>query len=45
MAKKSASKTKTATKTVSTKTKSNFKPDMEDIEIMMQFEGRDVVKN
>ncbi len=44
MAKKSASKTKTAIKTISTKSKSNFK-DMEDIEIMMQFEGRDVVKN
>ena len=45
MPKKSASKTKTASKTVSTKTKSNFKPDMEDIEIVMQFEGSDVVKN
>ncbi len=44
MAKKSASKTKTISKTVSTKTKSNFK-DMEDIEIVMQFEGRNVIKN
>ena len=46
MPKKSASKTKSAlAKTSSTKSKSNFKPDMEDIEIIMQFEGRDVVKN
>ena len=46
MPKKSASKTKSAIiKTSSTKTKSIFKPDMEDIEIVLQFEGRDVVKN
>ncbi|QEE17792.2 hypothetical protein DSAG12_03630 [Promethearchaeum syntrophicum] len=45
MAKKSTSKTKTVSKTTSTKINTNFKPDMEDIEILLQFEGRDVVKN
>lgn len=47
MAKKSANKAKTTTasKTITTKTKSNLRPDMEDIEIVFQFEGRDVIKN
>ena len=50
MAKKSTNKTKSAlAKTISTKTKSNiksnYKTDMEDIEILFQFEGRDVAKN
>jgi hypothetical protein len=44
MAKKSVIKSKT-TKTVTTKTKSILRPDMEDIEIVFQFEGRDVIKN
>ena len=45
MAKKSVGKSKTASKTVTTKTKSILRPDMEDIEIVFQFEGRDVIKN
>ena len=45
MAKKSAVKSKAASKTITTKTKSILRPDMEDIEIVFQFEGRDVIKN
>ena len=45
MAKKTANNTKTVSNTISTKTKSIPRPDIEDIEIAMQFDGRDVVKN
>ena len=46
MPKKSASKTKSAnSKISSTINKSIYKPEMEDIEIILQFDGSDVVKN